>query len=310
MNVAQNINNSTLRSILHNEKLAGSNFSNWHRNLRIVLRYEKKLRFVEQPMPQAPDPEAADPEAFDAYYKLLNTKQEVAFKAFHACKQEDGQSASSYLLKMKSYLDTLERLGFLMPNELRVSLILNYLNKDYEQFIQNYNMHSIGKMFDELAMLKLHEKSIPKKAATPTVLAIRGVGHWRRNCHAYNAELKKKRNAGEASTSGNGMRATVEDIKSFDLILPNGLVIVLDNYHYAPSITRGVVFVYRLVENGYMHTFLNYGISVMKDGVFYFNAIPRDGIYEIDMQNLYPNVSSIYNVSNKRAKCALDSTYL
>ncbi|GJY62007.1 retrotransposon protein, putative, ty1-copia subclass, partial [Tanacetum coccineum] len=77
-------------------------------------------------------------------------KQELfeTVKAFHACKQEDGQSVSSYLLKMKSYLDILERLGYAMPNELR-------------------------KMIAELhAMLKLHKKGIPKKAETPNVLAI------------------------------------------------------------------------------------------------------------------------------------------
>nr|GEV69860.1 uncharacterized mitochondrial protein AtMg00810-like [Tanacetum cinerariifolium] len=108
----------------------------------------------------------------------------------------------------------------------------------------------------------------------------------------------------------NRMCAAVEAIGSFDLILLNGLVIVLDNHHYAPSITKGVVYVSHLVDNGYMHIVLNYGKSVMEYGVFYFNAITHDGIYEIDMQNLYLNVSSIYNVSNKRAKHALDSTYL
>ncbi|GKD22237.1 zinc finger, CCHC-type containing protein [Tanacetum coccineum] len=304
-------------------------------------------------------------------------KQELfeTVKAFHACKQEDGQSVSSYLLKMKSYLDTLERLGYAMPKELGVSLILNSLNKDYDQFVQNYNMHSMGKTLAELhAMLKLHEKGIPKKAETPAVLAIREgkiqkdkkkpqgakgkakgknklayapktkippppkrdnpakdsichhckeVGHWRRNCPSYHAELKKRKNASEASTSGiftielyafsnntwvydtgygthicntsqglrgsrklkhgalslymgNGMRAAVEAIRSFDLILPSGLIIVLDNCHFAPTVTRGVVSISRLVKNGYIHTFTNYGISVSKDNVFYFNAIPCD----------------------------------
>ncbi|GKC59210.1 zinc finger, CCHC-type containing protein [Tanacetum coccineum] len=146
-------------------------------------------------------------------------------KAFHACKQEDGMSVRSYLLKMKSYLDTLERLGYAMPNELGVSLILNSLNKNYDQFMQNYNMHSMGKTVAELhAMLKLHEKGIPKKVETPAVLAIRRlkippppkrdnsakdfvchhckeVGHCRRNCPSYHADLKERKNARGASTS-------------------------------------------------------------------------------------------------------------
>ncbi|GJT21709.1 hypothetical protein Tco_0891646 [Tanacetum coccineum] len=62
-----------------------------------------------------------------------------------------------------------------MPNELGVSRILNSLNKDYDQFVWNYNMHSMGKIIVKLhAMLKLTEKGLPKNAETPVVLAIRG----------------------------------------------------------------------------------------------------------------------------------------
>ncbi|GJX41903.1 hypothetical protein Tco_0256893 [Tanacetum coccineum] len=119
--------------------------------------------------------------AYDMLKELKTVFEEQAkqelfeiVKAFHACKQEDGQSVSSYLLKMKSYLDTLERLGYAMPYKLGVSLFLNSLNKDYDQSVQNYNMHSMGKTIAELhAMLKLYEKGILKKAVTPAMLAIR-----------------------------------------------------------------------------------------------------------------------------------------
>ncbi|GJW27868.1 retrotransposon protein, putative, ty1-copia subclass [Tanacetum coccineum] len=84
---------------------------------------------------------------------------------------------------------------------------------------------------------------------------------------------------------GNGQREAVEAIGNFDLSLPSGLVIVLNNCHYAPSITRGVISVSRF-------------------------AIPRDGIFEIDLSNSYANESSIYTVSNKRAKLDLDSALL
>nr|GFA53067.1 retrotransposon protein, putative, Ty1-copia subclass [Tanacetum cinerariifolium] len=107
-----------------------------------------------------------------------------------------------------------------------------------------------------------------------------------------------------------GVRAQVEAIGSFDLVLPNGLIICLDNYHSVPTITRGVVSVHHLVENEFIQCFTVYDISVSKNDILYFNVIPRDGIYEIDMHNLVPNVNSIYNVSNKRAKHNLVSTYL
>nr|GEV23324.1 retrotransposon protein, putative, Ty1-copia subclass [Tanacetum cinerariifolium] len=62
---AQNPNNTTIRSILLAEKLTGLNFTNWYRNLRIVLRYEKKMKFVKQPIGLASDPETADPDTID-----------------------------------------------------------------------------------------------------------------------------------------------------------------------------------------------------------------------------------------------------
>ncbi|GKG23442.1 zinc finger, CCHC-type containing protein, partial [Tanacetum coccineum] len=85
---------------------------------------------------------------------------------FHSCKQEEGQSVSSYVLKMKSYIDNLEHLGHPVTLGLDVSLILIGL--------QNYNMHSLGKTFNELhAMLKLHEQTLtlPKNNA-PALHAI------------------------------------------------------------------------------------------------------------------------------------------
>ncbi|GJU73793.1 hypothetical protein Tco_1265198 [Tanacetum coccineum] len=61
--------------------------------------------------------------AFDMLKELKTMFEEQAkhelfetVKALHACKQEDGQSVSSYLLNMKSYLDTLESLRHAMPN--------------------------------------------------------------------------------------------------------------------------------------------------------------------------------------------------
>nr|GEY16821.1 hypothetical protein [Tanacetum cinerariifolium] len=84
-----------------------------------------------------------------------------------------------------------------MPKELGVSLMLNSLNKDYDQFIQNYNMHSMGKTLAELhTMLKLYEKGL--------------------------RESRKFKNGALRLYMKNGMRTTVEAIRSFDLILPGG----------------------------------------------------------------------------------------
>nr|GEU74847.1 zinc finger, CCHC-type [Tanacetum cinerariifolium] len=180
--------------------------------------------------------------------------------------------------------------GYAMPKELGVSLILN--NKDYDQFVQNYNMHNMGKSIVELhAMLKLHEKGISKKAKTPDVLAIRegkiqlgkkpkrakGKDKGKNNlayapkpkiplppkrehltkdsaCHHFKEGLRESRKLKHGALSlymRIGMRAAVESLRGFDLILPSGLIIILDNFHFAPSITRGFVLISCLLTPPY-----------------------------------------------------------
>ncbi|GJU22487.1 zinc finger, CCHC-type containing protein [Tanacetum coccineum] len=132
-----------------------------------TIRSEGKLVHLEQPLAPLPYPVVSQA-ARDAYDTLLDAHNEVACLMLGK-----RQSVSSYILKMKSNLDTLKCLGYAMPKELGVSLILNSLNKDYDQFVQNYNTHSMGKTLAELhAMLKVYKKGIPKKAETSTVLAI------------------------------------------------------------------------------------------------------------------------------------------
>nr|GEW45327.1 hypothetical protein [Tanacetum cinerariifolium] len=138
---------------------------------------------IEQPIPPAP---AADSTVYE------------------------GKPVAAYVLKMKEYVEQLERLGYVLPQDI------------------------IG---EQHAMLIEYEKGLPKKTKIPQVMALRGG-----KIQKTNRKLLKAK--------------------------------------------------------------------VSKNDVLYFNAIPRDGIYEIDMHNLVPNVKSIYNVSNKRAKHNLESTYL
>ncbi|GJT42752.1 zinc finger, CCHC-type containing protein [Tanacetum coccineum] len=263
-----------------------------------------------------------------------------------------------------------------------------------QQAEQELLQTTLGKTINELhAMLKLHEQTLPKTNA-PALHAIRAgkrknkhayapkpkippppkredptkdsichvcaeIGHWKRNCPIYLAELlKKKKNAASGAGGsgiftielntflnrswiydtgcgthicnttqglrasrklkpgalslyvGNGQREAVEAIGVFNLSLPSGLVIILNNCHYAPTITRGVISVSHLHDDGYINHFVDDTIQVSRNNMVYFSAIPRDGIFEIDLSNSYANDSSIFTVSNKRAKIDLDSALL
>ncbi|GJZ28652.1 retrotransposon protein, putative, ty1-copia subclass [Tanacetum coccineum] len=232
--------NSILMFILEKDKLSRPNFLDRYRNLRIFLQAEKKLAFLESPIPaipvHVPPSTKVALDAIDLHTRLIDTPFFPSPQLF--------------------YLPSLSSLGFQIINV----------------------------------------------APDPAVMAIRG--------GKIVKKIKKLHAARGKGQVGNGHRATIEAIGSFDLCLPNGLVIVLDNCHYAPSITRGVIRVSRLNDNGFVNCFMNGGISYSKDNFIYFHAIPRDGIYEIDLHCYNSNNTFIYSISNKRAKLKLDSTLL
>ncbi|GJT61608.1 hypothetical protein Tco_1005141 [Tanacetum coccineum] len=110
---------------------------------------------------------------------------------------KEGKSVSSYVLKMKGYVEQLECLGYVFPQDLSVGLIMNGLTSDFAGFVKNYNMHNMGKTISELhALLIEYEKVLPKKAATPQVMAIQ--------CGRIQKANKKSQNAGKGKGKGKG----------------------------------------------------------------------------------------------------------
>ncbi|GJT70761.1 retrotransposon protein, putative, ty1-copia subclass [Tanacetum coccineum] len=287
--------------------------------------------------------------------ELLQTVRE-----FYAYKQKEGQSVSSYILKIKSYIDNLERLSHAMTQNLSVTLILVSLRKEYDGFVQNYNMHSMGKTMTELhAMLKLNEQTLPPKEVAPALHAIRAGRIQKNQKKKSHKAAKGKQEKGKAKMGYAPVQAppfapkpknhptpkkdnlakdaichqcgifttelysfpstywvydtgcVVEAIGEFHLCLPSGLVLILHNCHYAPSITRGIISVSLLYKDDFVNRFENdNSISVSINNLIYFNAIPQDDIYEIVMSSTSTNDSSMFVVSNKRVKLNLDSALL
>ncbi|KAL6565027.1 hypothetical protein OROMI_016477 [Orobanche minor] len=70
------INTNSLRSILDKEKLSGTNYLDWSRNLRIVLKAEKKQYILENPILDEPESTATIAQK-DAYNKHVNDSLDV-----------------------------------------------------------------------------------------------------------------------------------------------------------------------------------------------------------------------------------------
>ena len=199
-------NNSAfnLRSVLEKEKLNGTNFIDWYRNLRIVLRQEKKEYVLEQPYPDdLPDnATAADRRAYEKHCNdsldvsclmlatmspdlqkqyehadahtmieglrgmFQNQARTETFnisKSLFVCKLAEGSPVSPHVIKMIGYIETLDRLGSELHQDLATDVILQSLPASYEPFIMNFQMNGLDKTLSELhGMLKTAEESIKK----------------------------------------------------------------------------------------------------------------------------------------------------
>ncbi|GJZ64756.1 hypothetical protein Tco_0621177 [Tanacetum coccineum] len=70
----QNINHSAFRSMFKKEKLSGND---WFARLKLVLRVEKKMYVIEQPLPPAPEP-VAEPNIVAQWTTLYDAHTEIA----------------------------------------------------------------------------------------------------------------------------------------------------------------------------------------------------------------------------------------
>ncbi|KAK1414877.1 hypothetical protein QVD17_30638 [Tagetes erecta] len=445
-----NPNSQSLRAILQRDRLTPNNFMDWYRNLRIVLKQEKRAYILDDPIPDEPNEE--DEEAYNEWTKYVEDSVQVSclmlasmtpdlqkeyelhgaydmitqlretfqqqarverfetVRALHACRMEESQSVSSYVLKMKSHIDRLERLNCPVSKELATDLILNSLSKRFDNFVMNYNMNGWNKSINELhSMLKTAEtamgknvlpvltidegknKKRPHPAPKAIVAKRKGhvggkgkgkvraeppkpkekkqkvavndpcfkcgeIGHWMRNCPIYLKELKEKRDAGQPSGTtymihidlnvissntwvldtgcgthicnllqgfkrsrdfkqgdvslfmGNGVKVKVEARGDYILKLPSGLEVILKNVLYAPSLTRNIISISQLRKYGYVLSFVENEIHVSLKDMFYFKAIPINGIYELVHENTYN--SSLYQTTTKKLKLDLSDSYL
>ncbi|GJV92609.1 retrovirus-related pol polyprotein from transposon TNT 1-94 [Tanacetum coccineum] len=77
-----------------------------------------------------------EPDEDDVLWKLQRYMHDpLTWKLYDTCGVHHVSIERGHDIFMLGYLDILERLGYPMPHELRVSMILNSLSKDYEQFV-------------------------------------------------------------------------------------------------------------------------------------------------------------------------------
>ncbi|GJV43139.1 retrovirus-related pol polyprotein from transposon TNT 1-94, partial [Tanacetum coccineum] len=343
---AQNINDSAFRSMLEREKLSRTNFNDWFRQLRMVLQVEKKLNDIDSLYPllllstfNGNWKTIRHMTCFRSINLCLRNKLELrdeelcgTTRAPRLCPPTIGELHALLIQYEKG-----------LPKKAATPQVLTIhggriLKPNKKPQAAKGKGKGKGKGRNKIvyASKSINLKHVAKEHPTKDDAwnHCKEVCHWRRNCPVDLAELMKKKHAGSTSTSGifaielfsfpnkssvydtscgTHICNTTRGLKGERKMKQATIYMYMVNGVHAQveAITaRGVVSVSRLVDNEFIQRLTNYGILVSKNDILYFNVIPHDGIYEIDMLNLVPNVNSIYNVSKKRAKHNLDSTYL
>ncbi|GKC02965.1 zinc finger, CCHC-type containing protein, partial [Tanacetum coccineum] len=222
------------------QKLTGPNFIDWYRQLRLVLSTEDKEYYLEHPIPVAPvapPGQQIPPEDLAAHAAWVKGQKEVALVVLQ--KAETGTSADCE--RISHYASSRKGSNLLAPT-----------------FVQNFNMHGMGKTVNELhAMLKLHEESAARKYAMHALQVKRAgnglrknqknktaqigretppppkkdnpakdaichqcgeVGHWRRNCPVYLTELMKKKKLSQGASASEGLTGSRRETRSFESV--------------------------------------------------------------------------------------------
>ncbi|KAG8633623.1 hypothetical protein MANES_18G122902v8 [Manihot esculenta] len=171
----------------------GTNFVDWFRNLRIVLKQEKKSYVLDEAIPEPPLADATnavknkhkkhmddsndigclmlatmcpelqkDLEHLKAYEMSVHLKQ-----AFQQQARQDRYETTIALHDCKmagGYIDHLARLGYPLSLEHSTDLILHSLPGIFSQFVMNNNMNNMEKSIPELhGMLKTAEINVKRR---------------------------------------------------------------------------------------------------------------------------------------------------
>ncbi|KAK9028400.1 hypothetical protein V6N11_068205 [Hibiscus sabdariffa] len=234
-------NTISLRSLLEKEKLNGINFLDWFRNLRIVLKQERKEYVIEEAVPNDPGPNAsrADKDKFKKHmddmvdvgclmlatmtpelqkqhenmvaYEMIQNLKEIyegqarqeryeTSKALFQCKMSEGSSVGAHVIKIMGYIQTLEKLGFALNNELATDVILQ--SADLSVLMVRVAKEKGKKVAKSKGSGKTKPKG--KDALKPTGGVSKDgkcfhcgkTGHWKRNCPIYLEDVKKAKAVG------------------------------------------------------------------------------------------------------------------
>ncbi|KAK9003879.1 hypothetical protein V6N11_018775 [Hibiscus sabdariffa] len=93
-------------------------------------------------------------------------------KDLFQCKMSEGSPVGAHVIKMMGYIQTLEKLGFPLKDELATDVILQSLTDSFKPFVLNFNMNEINKTLPQLLGMLRTAKSDLKKNGSKFILMV------------------------------------------------------------------------------------------------------------------------------------------
>ncbi|KAK8528242.1 hypothetical protein V6N12_074776 [Hibiscus sabdariffa] len=109
----------------------------------------------------------------DIYEGQARQERYETSKALFQCKISERSPVGAHVIKMMGYIQTLEKLGFPLNDELAIDVVLQSFLDSFNQFVLNFNMNEINKTLPQLlGMLRTAESNM-KKGRFKSILMVR-----------------------------------------------------------------------------------------------------------------------------------------
>ncbi|KAL4361042.1 hypothetical protein GQ457_04G019040 [Hibiscus cannabinus] len=109
----------------------------------------------------------------EIYERQAGKESYETSKALFQSKMSEGSPVGAHVIKIVGYIQTLEKLGFALNDELAIDIVLQSFPDSFSQFILNINMNEIEKTLPQLlGMLRTVEGNM-KKGGSKSVLMVR-----------------------------------------------------------------------------------------------------------------------------------------
>ncbi|KAK8631624.1 hypothetical protein V6N13_028407 [Hibiscus sabdariffa] len=91
----------------------------------------------------------------EIYERRARHERQETSQALFQCKMSEGIPVGAHVIKMIGYIQTLEKLGFPLKNELVTDVIVQSLSDNFKPFALNFNMKLIRLCHSYLACYEL-----------------------------------------------------------------------------------------------------------------------------------------------------------